>query len=33
MMRPYPDLGNDSDWLCCVGNFAQPIKSTNQDHR
>ena len=30
MMRNYPDLGSASDWLCRVGNFLQPIKSTIQ---
>ena len=29
-MRNYPDLGSASDWLCRVGNFLQPIKSTIQ---
>ena len=30
MIRNYPDLGSASDWLCRVGNFLQPIKSTIQ---
>ena len=25
----YPDLGSASDWLCCVGDLIQPIRSTN----
>ena len=30
MTRHYPDLGSASDWLCCVGNLIQPIRSTTQ---
>ena len=30
MMRPYPDLGSASDWLCRVGTLFQPIGSTTQ---
>ena len=30
MMHHYPDLGSASDWLCCVGNLLQSIKSTTQ---
>ena len=26
----YPDLGSASDWLCCVGNLIQPIRSTQR---
>ena len=30
MTRHYPDLGNASEWLCCVGNLIQSIRSTTQ---
>ena len=30
MMHRHPDLGSASDWLCCVGNLIQPIRSTTQ---
>ena len=28
MKRHYTDLGSAPDWLCCMGNLIQPVRST-----